>query len=144
MKTKLFFIVLLSLFLQTRAFSQGHYPVVVMELQTASVANNVVNGQPDISDSTIFRVTMKIIISDTASITNLQVGLKKSIDDATIIFSKTFTYDNVGNFADGSSYSRAGYEITMVLGEFMGTINPYVELVVTNNSGNVTDPISYY
>lgn len=136
--------ILLCLLIYSKSYSQIHYPVIAMELQSVPVANNVTNGQPDISDSTTFRIVMKIAISDTVSIGTLNVSLRKDETDNTIIFSKTFTYDVSGTFSDGTSYSRSGYEITLLLGTFMGTIRPYAELVVSNNTGIITDPIVYY
>ena len=127
-----------------KGFSQSHYPIIAMELQTIPIANNVTLGQPDISDSTTFSVIMKIAISDTTSINSLQVSLTKEEGDNTFILSKTFAYNVAGTFSDGTSYSRIGYEITLGLGNYIGTIRPYAELIVTNNSGLTTDPIIYY
>ena len=135
---------LICLISSLNGFSQSHYPIIAMELQTIPIANNVTLGQPDISDSTTFSVTMKIAISDTTSINLLQVSLTKEEGDNTIILNKTFTYNVAGTFPDGTSYSRSGYEITLGLGNFIGTIRPYAELIVTNNSGATTDPIIYY
>lgn len=124
--------------------AQGHYPVIAMEIQSTPVANHITNGQPDISDSTMFNVNMRIVLSDTASAQTLQVNLKRDEADQSILFSKNFSFDVSGNFPDGTSYSRSGYEVTLGLGVFMGTIRPYAELIVSNISGNVTDPVIYY
>ncbi len=124
--------------------AQGHYPVIAMELQSIPVANHITNGQPDISDSTMFKIVMKIVVSDTTSANTLMINLKRDETDHGFIFSKTFNYDVSGNFPDGTSYTRSGYEIALDLGVFMGTIRPYAELIVSNNSGVVTDPVIYY
>jgi hypothetical protein len=132
------------LFICTIIHAQGHFPVIAMELQTSAISGNVVNGQPDISDSTVFNIVMKVVISDTSSMTSLQVVLRKDVNDPNSLLSKTFTYDVAGILPDGTSYTRNGYEISLVLGDFMGTIDPYAELTVSNSNGNTTDPIIYY
>ncbi len=144
MKSATFIISFIALaFSSLKIHAQVHYPVISMELHSADIANNLSNSIPDISDSTIFNVSMKVLVSDTTSISNLHVLLKRSANEQSSLLSKNFTYDAFGTFSDGTSYARNGYEIILNLGNFQGTIYPYAELVVTSSS-TTTDPIIYY
>jgi hypothetical protein len=120
---------------------QNHFPVISMEIISIPIPDTV-NGQVDISDTTMFDASMKITIWDTVTISKLYVDLKKD-HNGSLLFQQQFQFDNFSQFPNGSSYSRNGYEIILILGRFQGLINPYAELKVETTTGSVSDPIVF-
>ncbi len=137
-------LILILLFINFKSLAQGHFPVISMEIMTVPVDGFITStGQPDISDTTLFKVEMKIILYDTLNISNFRVELKTDASNSVNLITKTFNFTQAGNFADGTSFRRNGYEVIIGLGDFLGIFNPYALLVVETTTGVISDPIIY-
>ena len=136
--------ILILLLINFKSLAQGHFPVISMEILTVPVDGFMTSsGQPDISDTTLFKVEMKIILYDTLNISSFRVELKSDANSSINLLSKMFNYTQSGNFADGTSFHRNGYEVIIGLGDFLGIINPYASLIVETTTGVISDPIIY-
>lgn len=81
MKTILSLIFVLLCFYMNGVFAQNHFPVISMEVISTPIPDTI-NGHLDISDTTLFEASMKIIVWDTISISKLNVSLKKDINSS--------------------------------------------------------------
>ena len=95
-----------------------------------------------VDDSTLYQTQMLVALSDTSNVSQLEVKLRKT-SGASDLLQKTFTYDVSGAFTDGTSYQRAGYNITLGLGNYYGLSTEYGELRIRRTDSSLSDPVTF-
>ena len=134
----LFFLLLYSFIVK----AQGTYPILKMDVQTIPVANVTSSGLPDLSDSTIFRITMNVSIFDTTNIEKIYVVLSDSGNTANRL-QHTFDWDVSGSTGGGTSYLRNEYDLTLGLGDFRDLLNYTASVKIKRTNGTFTELINF-
>lgn len=125
------------------AQSTNHFPVFMMSVNTTHFdADIAINGFPDISDTTLFHAEMKVALFDTVGISKLHVKVGSTLGGIDI-FQKSFAYDNFGIFTDSTSYNREGYNVDLGLGNHIGLIRYFAQLILERVDGTMTSPVYF-
>jgi hypothetical protein len=138
------FIIPVLLFSYKRAKAQDIVPPGDFEvyLVVSPTDTSHVFGDTTFYSNTHLIGTMVIALQDTANIKSISVSMGSS-SGGTDLFNKTFTFDNSGTFQDGTSYKRVGLIVYLGVGNFMGLNNFYSQVVLQDNSGYSTNPVTY-
>jgi hypothetical protein len=138
-----FLLFLITIFFGEVKAQENNYPILSMEIRDSTTSNNYdVNGNPTVTDSTVFGASMNILLYDTVGISSIAVlfGRSEGVYD---LLQKTFTFNSTGTFPDGTSYYSSGLSITLGLGEFTDLKHYSAELIVHRTNGSRTDIISF-
>ena len=99
--------------------------------------------QPILDDTVaLSNPQMLIDVTDTISITDIEVNLGTTEGSADII-SKTFTYNQEGEFQDGTSYTRDGNIVRLNLGTYSSLPSCYATARLRYSNGTYSDPVSF-
>jgi hypothetical protein len=136
------FIIWLFLILPELINAQGTFPILKMDVQRISIANDTSGGLPDLSDSTIFRLTMNVSLFDTIDIDKICVVLSDSGGIGNRL-QHTFDWDVSGSTGGGTSYLRSEYDLSMGLGDFKDLLNYEATVQIKRTDGSLTELISF-
>lgn len=101
-----------------------------------------INGNDTVVTPQYFKVPqMFIALNDTSNISEFSVKLGTSPGNGDII-TRTFNYLTQGDFPDGTSYTRNGKYIRLILGKY-ATLSAYYAQVQITVNGTEQPAISY-
>ena len=140
--TLLIFLLFFLLFSENTKAQNPTYPIVSMDIQPTAVAFATSGGLPDLSDSTIFRITMNVSLFDTTSIEQMYVVLSDSGGTGNRL-THTFDWDVSGNTGSGTTYVRSRYNVVLGLGNFKDLLNYTATVQIKRTDGTLTDLINF-
>lgn len=136
-------LILFFLFQNLNTSAQDSYfPVLSMKIQTIAIANSTLGGLPDISDSTVFKTTMIVSLTDTTLIDKIYVLLGDSGNTSNRL-QKIFDWDVFGSTGNGTSYTRNSYDVILGLGNYMDLLNYNASVRVKRTDGSFTDLVEF-
>ena len=122
--------------------AQGTFPILKMDIQRISIANDTSGGLPDLSDSTIFRLTMNVSLFDTINIDKIYVVLSDSGGTGNRL-QHTFDWDVSGSTGNGTSFIRSEYDLVLGLGDFRDLLNYAANVRIKRSDGSYTDLVNF-
>jgi hypothetical protein len=125
---------------QTNAL-QPSKMVVISEL--LNVIKTPFTPEQNFGATDTLMATMIVVVNDTLNLNKLYVKFGTTAGGSNLL-SKTFVFNQVGNFNDGTAYERKGNIIYLTLGQnFMGLNTFYAEVKLENNSLQQGTPFVY-
>jgi hypothetical protein len=136
--------ILLALLVQSlHSYCQSPtYPIIIMDVNAVPISNDTTGGLPDISDSTVFNVSMNVALFDTINIDEIIIRLGDPGLSGNRI-QHTFDWDVFGPAGNGTSYSRTGYNVALFLGQFIGLLSYEADLKIKRSDGTFTDLVTF-
>jgi hypothetical protein len=123
-------------------FAQSTSPIIAMSVTATPIANYSIDGLPYLTDSTIFNLKMKVTLSDTLLIDQINVLLSDT-DTSGNRLQHTFHWDVFGTTGNNTSYQRTEYDVLLDLGNFNMLLRYVASVRIKRLDGNYTDLVNF-
>jgi hypothetical protein len=132
---------MLTLFFQAK--SQNILPAERMDLIMEVAPNDSTVSANDTTFSSNTQVVTKVIIilQDTVHLSKIHVKLGSSNNSFNLL-NKYFSFDALGDFSDGTNYTRVGSIVYLNLGTRLGLQNCFAEIKLEDTIGRFTEPVN--
>ncbi len=135
---------LIAFLLIGKVFSQTYYPINDISCYFEILGNNT-NSPEDtlVSAGTLLKGTVLTTLSDTNNITAFNVKVSSNDGKNISLFQKTYAFDLSGNFNDGTSYKRDGYNVYLGISIYTGLNYYIINVAATKTDGTNSTPYKF-